>query len=72
MTALADIRALSPNAVAKAAVAVKGHDYATLQALTIQHASELKILVAQLVALHPTSGDSTTLTNLNALLAELA
>jgi len=72
MTALADVKALAPNAAAKAALAVKGHDYATLQNLTIQHASELKLLVAQLIALHPTSGDGTTLTALNALLAELA
>ena len=72
MTALADIKALAPNAAAKASLATKGHDYATLQALTIQHGSELKLLVAQLIALHPASGDSTTLTALNTLLAELA
>ena len=72
MTALADVKALSPNAAAKAALAVKGHDYVTLQNLTIQHAAELKLLVAQLIALHPAAGDATTLTNLNALLTALA
>jgi hypothetical protein len=37
-----------------------------------QHALELNILVKQFIALYPTSGDSTTLTELNALLAEIA
>ena len=72
MTALADVKALAPNAAAKAAVAAKGHDYASVQNAAILKAAELKVIVAQLISLHPTSGDSTTLTNLNALLAELA
>jgi hypothetical protein len=72
MTILTDVKALAPNAAAKTALSAKGHDYATLQALTIQHAAELKLLVAQLIALHPAAGDATTLTNLNALLTALA
>jgi len=72
MTALADVKALAPNAAAKAAVAAKGHDYASVQNLAIQKAAEMKVIISQLIALHPTSGDSTTLTALNTLLAELA
>jgi len=71
MTALVDVKALAPNASAKAALAVKAQDYASLQNAAILKASELKVIVAQMIALHPTSGDATTLTNLNTILAEL-
>jgi hypothetical protein len=70
MTALTDAKALAPNAAAKAAIAVKGSDYATLSLLVQQHIVELNVLVKQLIALH--SGDATTLTALNALLTELS
>jgi hypothetical protein len=72
MTALADVKALAPNAAAKAAIAAKAHDYASMQNLAIQKAAELKVIVSQMISLHPAAGDSTTLTNLNTLLAELA
>jgi hypothetical protein len=72
MTALADVKALAPNAAAKSTIAAKAHDYVSMQNLAIQKAAELKVIVAQMIALHPTSGDSTTLTNLNSLLAEFA
>lgn len=72
MTALTDAKAVAPNATAKAALAVKGHDAATMTALIQQHAAELKSIVSTFQAAYPTSGDSTTLTALNTLLAELA
>jgi hypothetical protein len=72
MTALADAKALAPNPTAKAAVAVKGSEYLTLQNLLIGHANDMVILIKQMIALHPTSGDNTTLTALNALLTELS
>jgi hypothetical protein len=64
MTALADAKALAPNPTAKAAVAVKGSEYLTLQNLLIGHANDMVILIKQMIALHPTSGDNTTLTAL--------
>ncbi len=72
MTALTDAKAIAPNAAAKLALAAKGHDAATLQALITQHAGELKNIVTLFQSAYPTSGDSTTLTALNTLLAELA
>lgn len=71
MTALADVKALAPNAAAKAAMAAKAQDYLSMQNAAILKASELKVIVTQMIALHPTSGDATTLTNLNAILAQL-
>jgi hypothetical protein len=71
MTALTDAKALAPNATAKAAVAVKGSEYVTLQNLLIGHANDMISLINQMIKLHPTSGDNSTLTALNALLAEL-
>jgi hypothetical protein len=72
MTALTDAKALAPNAAAKAAVAVKGHDYITLQNLAIGHVNDLIVLVKSMISLHPTSGDSATLAALNTLLTELS
>jgi hypothetical protein len=48
MTALADAKALAPNPTAKAAVAVKGSEYLTLQNLLIGHANDMVILIKQM------------------------
>ena len=70
MTALSDIKAVAPTANAKASVQAKGADVTALMAAALLKAAELKVLVAQIIALHP-SGDA-NLTALNSILAELA
>jgi hypothetical protein len=70
MTALSDIKAVAPTANAKAVVSAKGADVTALMAAALLKAAELKVLVAQIIALHP-SGDA-NLTALNSILAELA
>jgi hypothetical protein len=70
MTALADIKAVAPTANAKAVVSAKGADVTALMAAATLKAAELKVLVAQIIALHP-AGDA-NLTALNSILAELA
>jgi hypothetical protein len=70
MTALSDIKAVAPTANAKASVQAKGADVTALMAAATLKAAELKVLVAQIIALHP-SGDA-NLTALNSILAELA
>jgi hypothetical protein len=72
MTALTDIKAITPTANAKAVVSAKGSDIAGLMAHAQVKAAELQVLVKQIIALHPTSGaDAANLTALNAILAEL-
>jgi hypothetical protein len=70
MTALTDIKAVTPTANAKAVVSAKGADVSALMAAALLKAAELKVLVAQIIALHP-AGDA-NLTALNSILAELA
>ena len=70
MTALSDIKAVAPTANAKASVQAKGADVTALMAAATLKAAELKVLVAQIIALHP-AGDA-NLTTLNSILAELA
>jgi len=70
MTALADIKAVAPTANAKASISAKGADVTALMAAAQIKAAELKVLVAQIVALHP-AGDS-NLTALNSILTELS
>jgi hypothetical protein len=70
MTALSDIKAVAPTANAKASVQAKGADVTALMAAATLKAAELKVLVAQIIALHP-AGDA-NLTALNTILAELA
>ena len=70
MTALSDIKAVAPTANDKAVVSAKGADVTALMAAALLKAAELKVLVAQIIALHP-SGDA-NLTALNSILAELA
>ena len=70
MTALSDIKAVAPTANAKSVVSAKGADVSALMAAATLKAAELKVLVAQIIALHP-AGDA-NLTALNSILAELA
>ena len=70
MTALSDIKAVAPTANAKSVVSAKGADVTALMAAATLKAAELKVLVAQIIALHP-AGDA-NLTALNSILAELA
>jgi hypothetical protein len=70
MTALADIKAITPTNTAKASISAKGADVTALMVLVQQHVIELRALISQIIALHP-SGDS-NLTALNAILSELA
>jgi hypothetical protein len=73
MTAITDIKAVTPTANAKAVVAAKGTDITALMAAVLLKASELKVLVAQVIAVHPSGGgDAANLTALNSILAELA
>jgi hypothetical protein len=51
-------------------ISAKGADVTALMAAATLKAAELKVLVAQIIALHPT-GDA-NLTALNSILAELA
>lgn len=72
MTAITEIKAITPTANAKAVVAAKGADINALMALALIRASELKVTVAQIIALHPSGGgDAANLTALNTLLGEL-
>jgi hypothetical protein len=70
MTALSDIKAVAPTANAKASVQAKGADITALMAAATLKAAELKVLVAQIIALHP-AGDA-NLTALNSILTELS
>ena len=72
MTAITDIKAVTPTANAKAVVSAKGADINSLMAQALVKASELKVLMAQIVAVHPTGGgDAANLTALNNIIAEL-
>jgi hypothetical protein len=72
MTALADLKAITLTATAKAAVSAKGADLAALVTLAQRQVIELEITLKQIVALHPSSGpDASNYTALNAVLAEL-
>jgi hypothetical protein len=50
MTAITDIKSVTPTANAKAVVAAKGADVTALMAAVLLKASELKVLVAQVIA----------------------
>jgi hypothetical protein len=72
MTTIADIKAITPTANAKAVIAAKGHSADSLLAQAQVHASELKVIVTQLTNLHPAGGgDAANLTALNNLLTSL-
>jgi len=70
MTTIADIKAVTPTANARTAVAAKGANYDALMQQTIVKAAELKVLVTQVIA-HTPGGDA-NLTALNNILAALA
>lgn len=73
MTTLTDIKAVTPTTTAKAAVAAKGHDINSLMFQAQVKAGELKVLVNQIIALHPSGGgDASNYTALNNILAALA
>jgi hypothetical protein len=72
MTALAELNAITLTANAKTVVSAKAVDIAALTALVKQHVSELKVVLAQLISLHPTGGgDAANLAALSAVLAEI-
>ncbi len=70
MTAITDIKGVTPTATAKAAAQKTGANVADLMQVAQQHALELRALLSQIIALTP-SGDA-NLTALNSILAELA
>ena len=73
MTALTDIKAVTPTANAKAVVSAKGADINALMAIAQIKAAELQVIVKQIIAVHPSGGgDAANLTALNNILVELA
>ena len=73
MTVKTELNAVTPTANAKSVVAAKGADITALQNLVARHTDELKVALAQLIAVHPTGGgDAANLSALQAVLAELA
>lgn len=73
MTVITEVKAITPTANAKATVSAKGADITGLMAQVALKSAELKTLLTQVIALHPTGGgDASNLSALNAVLAELA
>jgi hypothetical protein len=73
MTTLSARQAVVPTATAKAAVQASGADLPTLMTLADQHIVELRAIVKQIVALHPTGGgDAANYSALQAVLTSLA
>jgi hypothetical protein len=73
MTVRTELAAVTPTANAKAVVSAKAQDVSSLAALVKQHADELKVVLAQYIALHPSGGgDAANLSALNTILGELA
>jgi hypothetical protein len=70
MTAKSDIAAITPTTTARANTAKAGHSVDALLALAQVKAVELRLLVAQIIAMTP--GGDANLSSLNAILAELA
>lgn len=70
MTTSTNLKAIVLTANAKAVVTAKGSDPTALQAQVVLKVSELRVLLAQLIALHPAGGGDAA--NLAALNAELA
>jgi hypothetical protein len=72
MTTLTDIKAITPTANAKSVVQAKGADISSLMLQLQQHASELQVIVRQVIAVHPSGGgDAANLTALNNVLTAL-
>jgi len=72
MTVHTDLLAIAPTANAKNVVQVSGANLPQLMALADQHIADLKILLKQVIALHPsTGGDAANYTALQSLLGEL-
>jgi hypothetical protein len=72
MTVKAELVAVAPTANAKTLASAKALDFVSLQNLVKQHVDELKVVLAQLIAMHPSGGgDAANLAALQAVLAEL-
>jgi hypothetical protein len=73
MTAHTHLVAITPTANAKSVAVVAGTNLPQLMTLADQRITELKILLKQIIALHPSSGgDASNYSALQAVLAELA
>ena len=73
MTAHTDLAAITPTANAKGVAQAAGVNLPQLMALADTHINELRILLKQIIALHPSSGgDAANYAALQAVLAELA
>ena len=73
MTVLTELRALSQSPIAKASVAAHGVDLPSLVTHTELRVVELRMLLKQIAAVHPSrDNDTRTFAALNAVLAELA
>lgn len=73
MTVITEVKAIAPTANAKSVVSAKGSDINGLMSQVLLKSAELKALLVQVIALHPTGGgDAANLSALNAILAELA
>jgi hypothetical protein len=72
-TALTDLGAITLTSTAKAAASAKGVNIVDLMALVKSHATEMTLLLKQIVAVHPSTGaDATNYASLNTIIAELA
>lgn len=72
MTVRTELNAVTPTANAKSVLAGKAQDTTTLMAMVKQHTDELRVILAQLISLHPSGGgDAANLSALNTILAEL-
>jgi hypothetical protein len=72
-TVITDLNAISLTNTAKAAASAKGIDITSIVALAKSHAIELKALLTQILAYHPsTGGDASNYTALQAIIGELA
>lgn len=70
MTTIADIKAVTPTGNAKSVLQTKGASVDALMQHAQMKAAELKVLVNQIISLHP--GGDANLTALNNILSALA
>jgi hypothetical protein len=72
MSALSELKAITPTANAKAVVATKAMDVTSLTLQVQRAAGELQVLLKQLIAVHPSGGgDAANLASLNTILSEI-
>lgn len=73
MTVMSELKALSLNPIAKASVAAHGVDLPSLVTHAEARLLELRVLLRQIAAVHPSrDSDTRTYAALTAVLAELA